>query len=250
LREFELRYCALFAKGNSECISSTVPKRPAPPPCPPDFFDDGATCRLDNIKAKPSYGRGAGEIPAACADGKVNEAGLCYTPCRSGYSGAAHLCWKNCPTGFPDNGAFCAKPTAYGRGTGYGWEPGDPLFDLSRARARCERDNGVGGCTQDGLTYYPRCKPGYRSVGCCVCSPMCPSDMPDIGVSCAKPNYDRGIGTIPTRCPTGKVNQDGLCYPPCREGFTGVGPVCWGRCEAGFDDHGATCYREPNVITK
>ena len=57
---------ALHATGNRQC-RGTAPRRAAPASCPPGFHDDGATCRLENIKAKPSYGRGVGVVPTAIA---------------------------------------------------------------------------------------------------------------------------------------------------------------------------------------
>jgi len=43
--------------------------------------------------------------------------------------------------------------------------------------------------------YYPKCKAGFHNVGCCVCSPNCPSGWTDVGISCKKPNtYGRGAG--------------------------------------------------------
>lgn len=59
---------------------------------------------------------------------------------------------------------------------------------------RCEKDNGVGNCEENGLIWYPKCKYGYHPVGCCICSPNCPSGWDDIGVSCTKPTYGRGVG--------------------------------------------------------
>lgn len=29
-----------------------------------------------------------------------------------------------------------------------------------------------------------------------------------------------------------------LCYPKCKEGYYGVGPICWESCREGYDDHG------------
>jgi hypothetical protein len=250
LWDFEKRYCALHSAGNRFCRSSTTPRRTVPAPCPPGFHDDGATCRLDNIRAKPSYPRGVGVVPTVCGSGQQLDAGLCYPECQSGYSGVGPVCWQRCPSGFRDDGAFCAKPQPYGRGTGYAWEFGDPPFDLGNAKRRCERDHGAGRCEQNGLIFYPRCRPGFHSVGCCVCSPNCTGGMTDIGVSCAKKSYGRGVGTVPTRCQGGMEYDAGLCYQPCRSGFNGVGPVCWGRCPPDYADHGATCYRDPNVIVK
>lgn len=249
IREFEVKYCQLFSAGNSNCSSSGAPARTTPPSCPPGYHDDGATCRLENILAKPSYGRGVGVVPTVCGAGRELDAGLCYDNCRSGYSGVGPVCWGRCPSGFRDDGAFCAKPDAYGRGAGYPWQFGDG-FDLNGARGRCEADHGAGNCEQNGAIIYPKCRSNFHNVGCCICSPDCPSGMTDIGVSCAKASYGRGAGTVPNQCQAGFEYDTGLCYTPCRSGNHGVGPVCWGSCPAGFTDHGATCYRDPHIIVK
>jgi hypothetical protein len=249
LREFEVKYCELHFAANPQCRSRGVPARPDPASCPPGFHDDGATCRLENILAKPSYGRGVGVLAQACSDGKELNASLCNVPCRAGFSGLGPMCWQNCPSGYRDDGAFCAKPDAYGRGAGYPWQFGDGL-DLGNATRRCEADHGAGRCEQNGLIIYPKCRAGFHAVGCCICSPDCPSGMSDIGVSCTKQSYGRGVGTVPTQCQAGMEYDTGFCYPVCRAGFRGVGPVCWGSCPNGFADHGATCYRDPNILVK
>lgn len=176
-----------------------------------------------------SRGRGAGTIPNACGDGEQMDAGLCYPKCRAGYTGVGPVCWANCPSGFRNDGAYCAKPASYGRGGGY------------TTRSRCEKKNAQG-CEKNGLLFYPKCRENFHNVGCCVCSPDCPAGFTDIGVSCQKPSYGRGVGKIPKKCSGGKENQDGLCYNPCPSGFKGIGPVCWAnecpsiypvRCVAG-----------------
>ncbi len=53
--------------------------------------------------------------------------------------------------------------------------------------------------------------------------------MGDIGVSCAKGSYGNGWGEDMI-CGQGEEEQLGLCYPSCREGYTGVGPMCWKVC--------------------
>ena len=35
-------------------------------------------------------------------------------------------------------------------------------------------------------------------------------------------------------CPSGKQKQAGLCYKPCRSGFSGTGPVCWASGPQGW----------------
>lgn len=244
LWEFEQHYCTLHFSGNALCQSQGVPTRAAPAACPPGFTDDGATCRLHQVVAKSSYGRDVGQLPTNCGS-RHYEDGLCYADCPSGYGGAGPICWEHCPSSYRDDGAFCAKPEPYGRGTGYPWQFGDSL-NLDGAYGRCQAEQGAGHCEEWGAIVYPKCRSGFHNVACCICSPDCPSGMTDIGVSCAKRTYDRGVGTIPTACAGGMQYDTGLCYPQCRAGFTGAGPVCWGQCPQGFTDQGALCAR-PDV---
>jgi hypothetical protein len=141
------------------------------------------------------------------------------------------VCWQSCPDGFRDDGGFCAKPEAYGRGAGYPWQFGDALND-SGMISRCERDHGAGNCEKDGAIYYPKCKANFHKVGCCICSPDCPSGMPDIGVSCTKNTSTRGAGIVPS---CGNLSYDaGLCYDSCPRDYDGVGPICWSKCPSDF----------------
>lgn len=173
---------------------------------------------------RQSYGNGAGE-PYACAPGLERNGLLCYPTCKPGFAGNGPVCWQSCPAGFKDTGADCLKPSSYARGAGYViWQKGN-----------CEHDNPQG-CEQSGALWYPKCKAGFHAVGCCVCSPDCPADMTDIGVSCAKQNYTRGAGqtlAMGTCAPGLQKDPSGaLCYPVCKAGFHMVGPVCWQNCPA------------------
>jgi len=42
-------------------------------------------------------------------------------------------------------------------------------------------------------------------------------------------------------CNANEQQDAGLCYTPCKTGFTGVGPVCWAGCPAGWSQCGAAC---------
>jgi len=187
---------------------------------------------------RQSYGRGVGK-PMHCAAGQAEDAGLCYTPCQPGYKGVGPVCWQSCAPGFRDDGAFCAKPGPYGRGAGYPWKFGDGLND-NGMRRRCNKANPQG-CEKNGLIYYPKCREGFHAVGCCICSPNCPRGQTDIGVSCAKKSYGRGVGKPLSTCPTGQDKDAALCYPQCRSGYHGVGPVCWQNCPSGRTNCGAGC---------
>lgn len=220
LIEFERAYCQFVPLPNPECNADRTARRTRPS-CPPGYNDDGATCRFLNIRAKDSYGRGVGTIPNGCGT-QENDAGLCYNECRDGYDGVGPVCWKQCPSGFHDDGAFCRKDVHI-----FGSDNGScPWYDIC------------------GLTFAAGCSScpdGYHNDGC-----TCRRDAHIF----AKDTYGRGVGSIPRDCPAGKEYDAGLCYVPCRDGFTGVGPVCWGRCDPGWDDHGATCYQPPNIFVK
>jgi len=42
------------------------------------------------------------------------------------------------------------------------------------------------GCEKYGGLWYPKCKPGFHHVGCCICSPNCINGMKDTGIACLK----------------------------------------------------------------
>ena len=83
----------------------------------------------------------------------------------------------------------------------------------------------------DALIVYPKCKAGFHAVGCCVCSPDCPSGLIDSGATCTKNTIPRGVGTLPT-CSANLEYDMGLCYQRAKAGYTGVGPVAWDNCPA------------------
>lgn len=179
---------------------------------------------------KDAYGRGVGEVITSCRDGQEKNGALCYPNCREGFYGVGPVCWQPCPSGFRDDGAFCYKPEAYGRGVGYAiWNEDN-----------CNRDNPDVGCEKWGAIWYPRCKTNFHNVACCICSPDCPSGMTDIGISCAKDSYGRGAGE-PLICAPHLEMSGLLCYPPCKSGYHGNGPVCWATCPAGKADCSALC---------
>ena len=128
------------------------------------------------------------EPVSACPKYREKVGSLCYPYCEEGYSGVGPVCWQNCPheKGFRNDGAFCYKPDAYGRGAG--------------------QVDECPGCEQWGLLWYPKCHEDFHNVGCCVCSPKCPKGMTDIGVSCAKDSYSRTAGT-PLTCRPGTVQN-------------------------------------------
>eukprot|EP00052_Salpingoeca_macrocollata_P028310 m.272878 g.272878 ORF g.272878 m.272878 type:complete len:207 (-) comp22848_c0_seq1:56-676(-) len=50
-------------------------------------------------------------------------------------------------------------------------------------------------------------------------------------------------------CPPGQEPSSllNVCYPNCRSGYGGEGPVCWAYCRRGYTNHGLTCYK--NIIS-
>lgn len=172
----------------------------------------------------PGYLREVG-TPLGCAPNEDLDVALCYPKCPAGYKGVGPVCWQQCPAGYRDDGAFCAKPASYGRGAGYPWKFGDGVNDKGMF-SRCEKDHGKGGCEKDGAIVYPKCRSGYQKVGCCVCSPICPGGMTDIGVSCTKKTQGRTAGKPIHACPADKEKVGLLCYDRCKDGHESAGLYC------------------------
>lgn len=196
------------------------------------------------ICVKNSKGRGIGTVLTVKCNPDEEQSGLlCYPKCRDSYEpvGCCLCRRKGCPPGFSDDGAAtCIKPAPYGRGAGYAWQFGDG-FNSDGMFRRCETDYGARNCEQSGLIVYPKCKSNFHTTGCCICSPDCPSGMSDIGISCGKNTYGRGVGNFRLKCPGEKEEQAGLCYDKCPTGWYGVGPVCWQSCPGNFFDCGVMC---------
>jgi hypothetical protein len=101
------------------------------------------------------------------------------------------------------------------------------------------------GYTSDKITRcYKDCPPGGSATpGFCNMSSVigalreCPYNFPGSGLTgltpaCINDNaYSRGAGTERS-CAGGLEKDAGLCYPACKPGFHGVGPVCWQTCSA------------------
>jgi len=64
--------------------------------------------------------------------------------------------------------------------------------------------------------------------------------MTDIGVSCQKQSYGRGVGKALV-CTADQEENGTLCYNQCKSGYSGDGPICWGSCPAGMYECGALC---------
>lgn len=184
---------------------------------------------------RTTKGRGAGQPLSTkssdCGPGLEKDPNglLCYPPCKAGYYGVGPVCYQSCPSGFNGSAAVCGKPASYGRGAGY------VLWDQNK----CNNENSQG-CEQNGAMYYPKCKANFHTVGCCVCSPDCPSGWNDTGATCQGSSYGRTAGQV-LGC-AGGLERDGLlCYSSCGANSDGVGPVCWDHCPKSWVQCGMGC---------
>ena len=50
--------------------------------------------------------------------------------------------------------------------------------------------------------------------------------------------------------PKGEVNQEVLCYPQCKEGYTGNAFLCLENCPAKFNDEGTFCKKKQNHMVE
>ena len=172
---------------------------------------------IDVMGLSGAKGGGVGKI-GICTDDQESDAGLCSTKCRDGYKGMATMCIPICPPGFKDTGLHCVPPNKR-------------VSDHSTLEG-CERGVGKGNCIKRGLLFYPKCPAGYTrdTVDLLTCRQTCPTGMINIGASCQKKTYDRGVGKVPSKCLPGQEMVSGLCYPVCPEGhyrdMGGKGLIC------------------------
>jgi hypothetical protein len=179
-----------------------------------------------------------GQIPKACPGGTKKGEMASWLP----------ICYKegkalqDCKAGWRDDFLYCRKPE-YGRGVGHFTKRGCLKNKLTLelpsfgAKADCRRPRS------SPLIYYPDCKPGYDNFGCCICRPLgvtsetCKEEYGAnshrfAGSSCYKSIDWSKLKPHYANCQNHKDGTPmeldaGLCYKPCNEGFTGVGPVCW-----------------------
>nr|AIG56297.1 secreted protein [Achlya hypogyna] len=180
------------------------------------FDANPKVCRRQGV------GRGTPAVPQ-CLPGEESYGALCYPKCKEGYEaiGCCICRKKGCSgvDGVTDIGVSCTKPAAYGRGSGYAiWN-----------EDKCNKENAQG-CEKNGAMWYPKCGKGFHNVGCCICSPDCPSGTTDDGAYCRKDSYGRGVGVSRLGCDKGLDKSGLFCYPPCAANQTGVGPLCWPHC--------------------
>jgi hypothetical protein len=193
--------------------------------------DSGGSSSSGPSVVTTTTGRGAGVPVHSCPSGSDKDGALCYPSCRDGYSGGGPLCLTNCPSGYRDDGLYCFKPDSYGRGVGAAMDiktscsyyKGTKVIKSCKTTSTCgSKEECIGLC-------YNSCRDGYYAAGCNVCSPRCPAGTTDIGVSCQKGSYGRGVGK-PMTCGSGEQYDAGLCYSPCPSGANGVGPLCYRDC--------------------
>jgi hypothetical protein len=170
--------------------------------------DGSKVCKNDCYKTwLPTSSTTGGGIVLGLADRKTScnsdedeVDGLCYPKCRDGYSSPRldplHCVSNSCPPGYDNLPYTCFRNVksivreSYVR----------PMLD-----GKCKE-----GFTKEGLLCYSNCPPGQKGV-LDTCWPECPSEYKDIGVACAKPSYDRGVGLLPDSCPKGKIKFLGKC---------------------------------------
>ena len=90
---------------------------------------------------------------------------------------------------------------------------------------------------------YKRCRPQYKSDGAVLCYKQYPQ-FENNGRLHTITNITKRItlntGVPLSRCDPHEDKSGLLCYPKCRSGYNGVGPVCWSSC-GGDRDVGALC---------
>lgn len=209
-------------------------------PCPAGMTDDGTSCWLH------TYPNGVGTIPLKrpCPANMRDDGTSCWLDTKPNGVGTIPL-KKACPANHRDDGISCWLDT-YGRGVGYAnwFETWDETLK------RCEKAEGTT-CEWYGAMAYPKCKAGYKPVGCCLCEP---DSGPGIKVTLGSRQYcaqgeTNILGLCYKNCPTGyKFFGGNLCEPVggpgikqtlfdrqyCAPGETNVAGLCYKNCKPGY----------------
>jgi len=117
-------------------------------PCPPRSKENWAkdcyadqTDREDGRNDAEPWGK-SWDKSDGCSWNRHIEAGMCFRACPDGYFGRAHeKCWANGANSF-----------------------GVMKYGVDRLQCNDDED-------KYGALCYPKCKPGYKAVGCCLCEP-------------------------------------------------------------------------------
>ncbi len=209
--------------------------------CPTGFTDVGVACK------KPSP-RTITSRPADCPSSHPNKIGaVCYKNCNHGWTAKSAKCAAPCfnkpydcmkkatcsekitkmckkfgvpyPCGFINNFYECTKP-----GKCYSWtcpEEDRPMTNPNRCNSNEELE---------ALFCYKKCSSGHKRSGL-VCNARCPSTMVDLGATCTKDAYPRGVPIAATVC---GINEElvpsavggARCYPKPRAGYVCIEAIC------------------------
>jgi hypothetical protein len=204
-------YKPLLGSGDPTCSADTygrgAGRTPELAPCASGERDDGTSCWID------SYGRGTGynPKPIACPSGMRDDGTSCWEDwkCAGGWNyswgcgTSIAKCWDG-STGCKDN---CYRTWSVLKNCS-----GCGCIKLTKGdRMQCKPDEEAGINTAAEKRCYPKCKPGYHAVGCCICEP---NGGPRITKTrgqrqVCKPDEDTvDLGDL------GKV-----CYPKCKPGY-------------------------------
>ena len=174
-------------------------------------------------------------------------AGLCYKKCRDGYNYV------------PGGGVLCSRSFTKNS------------FVIPPQAAECPpgKKNIAGLCYVDDAN-MPK---GYSRKVIGTLDQSCPAGSTDIGVSCQRETYNRGVGTIPLHVyiKPRKAQQEDKPAPTCEEAkmlFSNPdepqlcrettcaddemlqGDFCVAKCKPGYTDEGLTCKSATDTYTK
>ena len=133
-----------------------------------------------------------------------------------------------------------------------------PLFQFGEKCPEGTHQESPGGLC------FPDCPAGYKSDGAFLCYKQYDGYDQNGGngqlhtLTSITKNIPLDTGTIPSDCGPDRDNDAGICYPKCRPGFHGVGPLCWQDtvtlgagtpvgledCPPDFRNDGLTCQKD------
>lgn len=180
-----------------------------------------------------------------CPKNTLYSNGKCWPMCKPGEMGMDSRCFTDCPSGTTPRYGVCVKGA------------------IETDMRSYLRETSLPGCAPglrmvNGVCFEP-CRPGFTS-NAPLCSKPCPKGWDDLELFCVKDGgwkvwetrtrkkeqYLR-MPQLPTSCPSGTTNENGLCYAPCKAGYSKLEALCWSTCPPDHYGVAGVCVKKPDL---
>jgi len=109
--------------------------------------------------------------------------------CKPGYVADGVLCWSACPQDFLEKDKVCVKPDSY-------------VLNAPTCKANFAVEHRLASCLPGDMDCFG---PAFDRFITPTCYPQCPSEMPDLGMTCGRVSYSPMLELLAKLQVTGRV---------------------------------------------